>query len=166
MPKLKSHIGQKVQYGPPASTRRGANLVGEIVDEVWAIEAQRDPPEHDHDDLNCWGDYAFCSQLIQWQNGGYSIRLAYYHLPCKGPVWKFASQTTVDTKPSIIKPLRERTLAKAIGFLNQRSGPTSKLARIIRGLRFASAAWHIGTGHWRPGARCGFLGPLLAFGGD
>jgi hypothetical protein len=119
MPKLESHIGRKAEFQPPASAQKhGAKkkVVGKIVDEVWADEAQRDPPVHDHDDPDCWGDYAFCSQLIEWVGGGYSIRLAYYHLPCKGRHWQFASQMTVETKPSIIRPLLERTLAKTDWF--------------------------------------------------
>lgn len=120
MPKLESHIGRKVEFRPPVSAqKRGAEnnkKVGKIVDEVWADEAQRDPPIHDHDDPECWGDYAFCSQLIEWEEGGFSIRLAYYHLPCKGDRWQFASQMTVETKSSIIKLLLERTLAKTDWF--------------------------------------------------
>jgi hypothetical protein len=123
MPKLESHIGRKVEFRPPVSAqKKGApNQIGKIVDEVWADEAQRDPLIHDHDNPHCWGDYAFCSQLIEWEGGGDSIRLAYYRLPCKGKNWQFASQTTVETKPSIIKPLLERTLAKADWFYQTRS---------------------------------------------
>ncbi|MGA9602537.1 MAG: hypothetical protein WBQ82_00315 [Methyloceanibacter sp.] len=100
-----------------SARERGAkDCVGKIIDEMWAIESQRDPPPHTHDDPDCWGDYAFCSQLIEWQDGGHSIRLAYYHLPCKGTHWRFASQTTVETKLSTIKRLLERTLAKTHWF--------------------------------------------------
>jgi hypothetical protein len=83
MPRLRSHIGDQVKYKPPLSARKqGApNRIGRIEDEVWAIDAQRDPPKHDHNDPNCWGDYAFCSQLIKWDEGG-SIRLTFYRLPC------------------------------------------------------------------------------------
>jgi hypothetical protein len=86
MPKLRSHIGNKVTFTPPVTAqRRGArSQVGRIVDEVWALESQRDPPAHVHDDPNCWGNYAFCSQLIEWEMGGHSIRLAYYGLGVPG----------------------------------------------------------------------------------
>jgi hypothetical protein len=124
MPKLESRIGRKVVFRPPLSAQKlGApNLLGKIVDEVWADDAQRDPPTHGHDDPYCWGDYAFCSQLIEWQDGGYSIRLAYYRLPCKGLRWQFASQTTIETKPSIVKPLLERTLARTDWFAKPEVG--------------------------------------------
>jgi hypothetical protein len=115
MPKLESHIGRPVKYEPPLTLQRGGvakALIGEIVDEVWADESQRDPPAHDHDKPDCWGDYAFCSQLIKWQDGTYSIRLAYYRRACKSERWRFASQTTVEYWPSIIKLLLEPTLAK------------------------------------------------------
>jgi hypothetical protein len=117
---LRSHIGDKVEFKPPLSARaRGAqSRIGKIVDEVWAREEQRDPDpkKHDHDDPNCWGDYAFCSQLIEWQEGGHSIRLAYYRLPCGKDHWQFAGQTTIETRPSTIKLLMERTLAKTEWF--------------------------------------------------
>ena len=115
MPKLRSHICDPVKFKAPLSARhKGAETYrhGKIIDEVWAIESQRDPPKHEHNDPNCWGDYAFCSQLIEWKDGWYSIRLAYYRLPCGGSHWQFASQTTIETYPSTIKALFERTLEK------------------------------------------------------
>ena len=118
MPKLRSHIGDPVKFGAPLSARMlGAQQrFGRIVDEVWALDSQRDPQKHDHDDPNCGGNYAFCSQLIDWEEGGYSIRLAYYRLQCKGTFWQFAGQTSIETKPSTIKLLLEKTLAKAEWF--------------------------------------------------
>src|SRR5262245_23881565 len=112
MPKIQSTIGKRVVFKAPPSLPGAKNRIGKIVDEIWADEVQRDPPRHDHDDPNCWGHYAFCSQLIEWQESGYSIRLAYYRLPCKGSRWLFASQTTIDTKPSTVKRLLELTLAR------------------------------------------------------
>jgi hypothetical protein len=63
MPRLRDHIGDKVTYRPPLSAQKqGApNRIGDIIDEVWAIDSQRDPPKHEHNDPHCWGDYAFCS---------------------------------------------------------------------------------------------------------
>jgi len=115
-----------VRFRPPlsASKQGTPDIVGKIVDEVWADEAQRDPPMHDHNDPHCWGDYAFCSQLIRWKkDDSYSIRLAYYRRACKETRWRFASQMTVETWPSAIKLLMERTLAKADWFT--KPGPTS-----------------------------------------
>jgi hypothetical protein len=76
MPRLRDHIGDKVTYRPPLSAQKqGAlNRIGEIIDEVWAIDSQRDPPKHEHNDPHGWGDYEFCSQLIEWQEGGHSRR--------------------------------------------------------------------------------------------
>jgi hypothetical protein len=118
MPKLRSHIGDKVTYKPPLSAQRqGApNHIGKIEDEVWAINSQRDPQQHQHNDPNCWGDYAFCSQLIKWQQGGYSIRLTYYRLPCGGSHWQYAGQTSIETKPSTIRTLLKQTLEKTDWF--------------------------------------------------
>ena len=47
MPRLRDHIGDKVTYRPPLSAQKqGApNRVGKIIDEVWAIDPQRDPPK-------------------------------------------------------------------------------------------------------------------------
>jgi hypothetical protein len=83
MPRLRDHIGDKATYRPPLSAqRRGApNRIGKIIDKVWAIDSQRDPLKHEHNGPHCWGDYALCSQLIEWQEGGHSIRLTYYRLP-------------------------------------------------------------------------------------
>ena len=112
MPRLRDHVGDKVIYAAPLSARRqGApKRVGVIEGEVWAIDAQRDPPKHTHSDPNCWGDYAFCSQLIKWEEGGYSIRLTYYRLPCGGDHWQYAGQTSIETKPSTIEKLLKKTL--------------------------------------------------------
>lgn len=118
MSKLGSRIGKPVEFKAPRSAQRlGAKPhKGKIIDEVWADERQRDPPRHNHNDPACWGDYAFCSQLIEWQEGGHSIRLAYFRRPCGKDDWQFASQTTIETKPSTIKRLLERTLEKADWF--------------------------------------------------
>jgi hypothetical protein len=129
MPKLASQIGKAVRYHSPPSVN-GPDLIGKIVDEVWADEAQRDPQMHTHDDPYCWGHYAFCSQLIKWEDppmiaGTYSIRLAYFRLPCKGGKWKMASQTTVEYWPSTIKLLLERTLAKTDWFIGPGKAPKS-----------------------------------------
>jgi hypothetical protein len=123
--KLESHIGRKVTFGPPETMPDAPNREGEIVDEVWADEAQRDPVAHNHDNPHCWGHYAFCSQLIRWGDGTYSIRLAYYRRPCKGGRWRFASQTTVETWPSTIKLLLERTLEKKEWFEGPGKAPQS-----------------------------------------
>jgi hypothetical protein len=112
MPKLESRIGKPVVFKAPPSLPGARKLIGKVVDEVWANENQRDPRRHNHDDPNCWGHYAFFAQLIEWQEGGHSIRLGYYRLPCKGSHWIFAGQTTIETKLSTVKHLLELTLAR------------------------------------------------------
>lgn len=118
MTQLRGHVGDKVVYKPPLSAQRqGApKRVGKIIDEVWAIEAQRDPPIHTHNEPHCWGDYAFCSQLIEWQAGGHSIRLTYYRRPCGKETWQYAGQTSIETQPSTIKTLLTKTLAQSEWF--------------------------------------------------
>jgi hypothetical protein len=62
-----------------------------------------------------WSNSHLWRLLVQGyarEGAGFSIRLAYYHLPCKGERWRFASQMIVETKPGIIRPLLERTFAK------------------------------------------------------
>jgi hypothetical protein len=124
---LKSTIGKQVIFRPPKDAlQRGAQArVGKIVDEVWAIDSQRDASKHTHNDPNCWGDYAFCSQLIEWTDGTYSIRLAYYRQRCGQDHWEFASQTTIETWPSTIKALFERTLAKSDWFTKPEMRPVT-----------------------------------------
>jgi hypothetical protein len=120
MPYLKSTIGKPVKYGPPKSAQKlgASKRVGKVVDEVWAIDSHRDPPKHEHNDPNCWGNYAFVSQLIEWQDG-YSIRLTYYHLSCGAPFWRFGGQTSIEAKLSTIKLLLAQTLDKADWFTRQ-----------------------------------------------
>jgi hypothetical protein len=112
---LTSRIGRKVAFGAPRDVRQkgGPGGAGEIVDEVWfdggKVNSRR---AHKHQS-DCWGDYAFCGQLIKWKDEErYSIRLAYYRRRCGENHWEFASQTTVTSKPEDIKKLLEATLAK------------------------------------------------------
>jgi hypothetical protein len=112
---LSSRIGRSVRFGAPKGIAGGAGYET-IVDEVWAdpdINASPPrPPEEEGD----WGDYSFCSQLIKWNHGGYSIRLAYYRRRCGEDWWEFASQTTVNSDWKTIKALFERTLEKEAWF--------------------------------------------------
>jgi hypothetical protein len=68
------------------------------------------------DDPHDWGDYSFASQLIRWDSGEHSIRLAYYRRRTGENHWEFASQMTVNSDPATIKLLLERTLAQAAWF--------------------------------------------------
>jgi hypothetical protein len=120
---MKSTIGKPVKYGPPDSAKKlGAaeRGGGKVVDEVWAIDAQRDAAKHDHPhDPDCWGDYVFLSQLIAWPCGGHAIRLTYYHQRCGSDSWLYGGQTSIESIPSTIKTLLEKTLNKADWFTRQ-----------------------------------------------
>lgn len=117
---LTPKIGNRVNFGPPRDRLGGPPRTGMIVDEVWdygldhhnGIETHR-RAEHPP---TCWGDYAFCSQLIRWDTGGHTIRLAYYRRRCGEAHWEFASQTTVEAFPQTIKTLLEQTLKKSAWF--------------------------------------------------
>jgi len=50
------------------------------------------------------------SQLIQWSDGHYTIRLVYFRRRCGEDVWEYGSQTTLNASPEIIKALFEKTL--------------------------------------------------------
>ncbi len=134
MPKLESHIGKTVTVRASPSVRDGKKRVGKIVDEVWPDDSQLDPRRHGHDEPNCWGYYAFCSQLIEWEDDGYSIRLAYYRRPCKGARWQFASQTTINTSPRTVRQLLERTLARIDWFTKPGRDEQMPLSQQRRGL--------------------------------
>jgi hypothetical protein len=75
------------------------------------------PPRH-LDDPHDWGDYSFASQLIRWDNGTHTIRLAYYRRRTGEDHWEFASQMTVNSDPETIKALLERTLEQSSWFSN------------------------------------------------
>jgi hypothetical protein len=112
--KLTSRKGALVSFSPPQSLKdKGVKrMCGRIIDEVWEDEALtllecREPAGKDD-----WGDYAFCSQLIEFENGERLVRLAYYRRQAGEDFWRFASQTTITCAPKSIKKLLEKTLAK------------------------------------------------------
>lgn len=116
---LPSRIGRSVNFGPPRDVhaKGGTSVGGKILDEVWANPEVRSRPPHPQTcETHCWGDYAFCSQLIEWSDGTRSIRLAYYRRRCGEDAWEYASQMTVNAPPEIIRALCEQTLAKADWF--------------------------------------------------
>jgi hypothetical protein len=109
--KLPSTVNNPVEFRPPKDVRtknpKAPSRRGKIVEEVWAefIETFGD-----------WGDYAFCSQLIEWQDGKRSIRLAYFRRKVGTCEWEIASQTTVESECAIIGNLLRRTLAQTSWF--------------------------------------------------
>lgn len=117
--KLTSRKGRLTRFGAPQDVKQkgGKESRGTITDEVWADENINGSEPHPHPcDSGCWGDYSFCSQLIQWEDGEPTIRLAYYRRRCGEDYWEYASQTTVNGDQKTIKALLERTLAKTEWF--------------------------------------------------
>ena len=95
-----------------------------ISDEVWATPEINKALRHGAcERKGCWGDYSFCAQLIGWDDGDYSIRLAYYRRRCGENGWEYASQMTVNSDWSTIKKLLERTLLKRSWFRDNPESP-------------------------------------------
>jgi hypothetical protein len=116
---LTSRIGRSVAFGPPRDVhaKGGTCANGRIIDEVWANPDVKGLATHPENcDNHCWGDYAFCSQLIEWEDGKRTIRLAYHRRRCGEDVWEYASQMTVNAPPQIIRSMCEDTLAKRSWF--------------------------------------------------
>ena len=120
---LTSRVDREVNFGAPKDVRErgGSGSKGEIVDEVWdrPLDEINSVPIHGSDcapGIGCCGDYAFCSQLIKWQDGTYSIRLAYYRRRHGEDWWEFGSQMTVNSDRQTVRQLLERTLARAEWF--------------------------------------------------
>jgi len=105
-----------VTFKPPRNVPNGQRRKGKIIDEAWADNRRFDDRHNEGHVPNCWGDYAFCAQLIEWESGMRSIRLAYYRRSCGSERWLFASQTTVESNPDDIKALCERTLSRSEWF--------------------------------------------------
>jgi hypothetical protein len=106
------NTGKFVDFGPPKNVPNGQRRKGKIIEEVWAESPSVGSPHSQGHAPDCWGDYGYCAQLIEWNKGGHSIRFAYYRRSCGSEKWVCASQTTVEANPSEIKSLCERTLAK------------------------------------------------------
>lgn len=117
--KLVSRVGCRVRFGAPHDVHQagGAPGYGTIIDEVWAYPEVNDSPARTSGGYDDWGDYSFCSQLIRWDDGTHSIRLAYYRRRAGEDHWEYASQMTVSSDPQTIKTLLERTLAKVSWFV-------------------------------------------------
>jgi hypothetical protein len=139
--KLSSRVGRRVNFGPPVDVKGkgGVAGAGTIIDEVWAYpDANEKPPHPQGCDVQCWGDYSFCSQLIKWDDGTHAIRLAYYRRRCGEDFWEFASQMTVCADPETIKVLFERTLARDTWFRTEPSAEQPKAEKVTT--RAAAAA--------------------------
>lgn len=121
--KLVSRVGCPVRYSAPRDVHQagGAPGCGTIIDEVWAYPEVNDSATRSSRGTDDWGDYSFCSQLIRWDDGTHSIRLAYYRRRAGEDHWEYASQMTVDADPETIKTLLERTLAKDNWFAEKSS---------------------------------------------
>jgi hypothetical protein len=111
---LTSRIGSRVRFGVPKDVQntKGEAIYGTIIDEVWADPEINKKPPRNRSSEGDWGDYSFCAQLIKWDNGDYSIRLAYYRRRAGEDYWEYASQMTVNSDWRTIKALLEKTLSK------------------------------------------------------
>jgi hypothetical protein len=120
---LATTIGKTVTFKAPKATGGAPSRHGKVVDEVWDVDlahhnnkAVHTQAQHQH----CWGDYAFLSQLIEWDSGDRSIRMGYYMRHCGQDGWFFASQMTIEADPSTIEALCKGTLAKLQWFYPRR----------------------------------------------
>jgi hypothetical protein len=146
---LTSRIGRPVRYGAPADVSRRGGAAGEgvIIDEVWAdpsLNSKRPHREPCKWGKECWGDYSFCAQLIEWNDGSpHQIRLAYYRRRCGEDAWEYASQMTVSGEWKIIQRLLTRTLAKTTWFKDPPSA--SHLSHDPKASNDASVTAHLST---------------------
>ena len=101
-PRPESKIGNVVEFSPPISVGEAAKRRGKIKDELWS-EIYPDSE---------WGYYIYTSQLIEWENGGRSIRITYYYRPEGAKHWFFGGQYSIDDEPKIIRKVLEATLNK------------------------------------------------------
>lgn len=111
--KLTSRIGCSVSFSAPGDVNKagGKALNGKIVDEVWVDPSINDLRPRQPNGPEDWGDYSFCSQLIQWGDGTYYIRLVYFRRRVGEDHWEYGSQATVGGEWQTIKALCEKTLA-------------------------------------------------------
>lgn len=130
--KLTSRVGSKVKFKAPLDVMKvgGANKRarndGRIIDEVWADPDVNGSPARAREHPGDWGDYSFCAQLIRWEDGRHTIRLAYYRRRAGEDHWEFASQMTVNSEWRTIKALLEATLAKPGWFSDTPTGAQVK----------------------------------------
>lgn len=112
--KLKSRIGATVRFGAPrdVASAGGKASHGTVIDEIWADPSLNRSRSRKPTGPNDWGDYSFCAQLIKWNDGDFSIRLAYYRRRAGEDYWEYASQTTVNSDWRTIKSLLTRALTK------------------------------------------------------
>jgi hypothetical protein len=101
-----SKIGNIVEFSPPVSVGEAPTRRGKIKDEIWS-EIYKDSE---------WGSYVYTSQFIEWDGGGYSVRLTYYYQPEGSARWFFGGQYSVEDSPKIIQKLLEDTLKKTTWF--------------------------------------------------
>ncbi len=115
---LTSRKGCPVNYKAPKDAEKaGAGAAsGVIVDEMWVDEPVNTSPPRPRRSTDDWGDYSFCAQLIKWDSGDHTIRLAYYRRRPGEDWWEYASQNTVDSGWRTIKTLLENTSAKSEWF--------------------------------------------------
>lgn len=114
MEKLTSTIGNPVNFSCPKDVGQagGCDCSGTVIDEVWADPPLKDQPPRTASGPSDWGDYAFLAQLIQWKEGGQSVRLGYYRRPAGQKHWRFGSQMSVTITATGMEPFLRSILAK------------------------------------------------------
>jgi hypothetical protein len=119
IPGLKSRIGNPVNFSHPVDVKNKGgigNYTGKILEEEWVVPKDFKKAKHSNPcvNKNCWGDYVFASQLIEWDDPKTpnDIRLTYFRRKCGEANWKMAGQTTITGNVADIKKLLESTLAR------------------------------------------------------
>lgn len=114
---LTTRIGRHVKFRRPQDVARriGDGVQrGKIVGEIWENQAINLSKPHKHHRTNCWGDYSFFAQLIEWNDEGsapwYQVRLGYWRRRCGENTWEMAGQTTATARWGVIKRLCKKTL--------------------------------------------------------
>lgn len=108
-----SMIGSRVRFGPPGDVKRkgGGAIYGTVLDEVRQLDDKSRSGTRGHSSRS-WGRYCFFAQLIEWDDRPRSIRLGYFRKRTGEKHWEFASQTTVNSEPPIVRGLLVKVLAK------------------------------------------------------
>jgi hypothetical protein len=85
---------------------------------VWADEGVNKKDPRRLSGRNDWGDYSFCSQLIEWDDGPSLryIRLAYFRRRAGEKHWEFASQMSIASDVKTMQALLKKTLNKGAWF--------------------------------------------------
>ena len=98
--------GKEVIFAPPRAVEKLPHRRSTVVASV-----SSGPHKDEH-----WGYYLYFSERIRWDDGSYSIRLAYYYAPFGSERWLWGGQYSIEDSPAIIKDLLEQTLRQTDWF--------------------------------------------------